>query len=149
MDIRPYDIVFFKNNSIISKLIKWFTKSEYSHVGIVTIDTNFIFDANMFKRTTCRKLKLDKNTEIYRISANIDYNRALSWIFEHSYLPYDMGEILKILLNIRTEDNDNKFICSTLVLDFIKDCTNDPRIENLHIVSPQELIDLGLVYKIN
>lgn len=146
--MKPYDIVFFQNDSIISKIIKWFTKSQYSHVGILTYDLNVVFDIQLVGRSTYRKIKNRDKIDIYRLNAEVDENQALSWIMNHGNLKYDLGEIVKIVFNKKTRDDDNKFICSTLVLDFIRNCTDMKVDENLYIVSPQDLIDLNLVTKV-
>lgn len=70
MEIKSGDIILVKGQSISAAFIRWFTKSEYTHVGIA-IDENLIFEVDMFK-----KLGLYPNThkefDVYRYSKGLN-----------------------------------------------------------------------------
>lgn len=144
--MQSYDIIFFKSENLIGKLISIFTKSEYCHVGILMPTKDEIFDINFGKPSGISKLKT-KNISVYRVNDEINNYEAQKWISENTNLKYDLGEILRYVFGFNRKDNDNDFICSTLVLDFIDNCTQMD-VSNIHIVVPQDLIDLKLVTKI-
>lgn len=146
--MERYDIIFFKSNTLTGKIISFITRSEYCHVGLY-FENNTIFDINIGRNSRFNKIKNYSNLEIYRVNGIINNYNAQKWIYEHYNLKYDIGEVLKFIFKINTSDDDNKFICSTLVLDFIKNCTNIVIPENTYIISPQDLIDLNLVLKID
>jgi len=48
--VEPGDIILVRGNTpIISRLIRWFTESEYTHVGIA-LNSYFIYEIDIKKR---------------------------------------------------------------------------------------------------
>ena len=143
-----YRLVFYKDNTILGKLIKWFTKSEYCHVGIL-INTNTLFDIDKGRTSRLSPFEYDENKhDIYELCGKVDDNLATNFIYSHLDKKYDMGEILKIILNLKNiADIDDKWICSTLVFDFIKECTDIEINTKIKIVTPQDLVETGKIYK--
>lgn len=146
--MQPYDILFFKSTDLLGKLIATFTRSKYCHVGILMPDKKTLFDINIGKRSNIVKLVNIKNIEAYRVNGIIYGHNVDKWIINHFGLKYDIGEVIKCIMGINTPDDDNKFICSSLVLDFLKNCTNVKIPPNTYIVSPQDLIDLNLLHRV-
>ncbi len=55
-DLCTGDIVLFAGKGIISKVIQWFTKSPYSHIGLVLVDVRWDM-VLLWESTTLSKIK--------------------------------------------------------------------------------------------
>lgn len=148
--IKPYDLIFVKGNSTISKIIKWFTKSEYSHVGII-LDDKHICEINYNYTFRIRHFEYkEKDYDIYRCKKNInikDKELMFKYIRKNLNQKYDFREIVRIIfpfLNIK--DNSKRVICSELVYDCFKNA--NIYLSNKEINSPQDLIDGNEIVKV-
>lgn len=140
-----YKIVFYKDDSLIAKIIKFVTKSKYCHVSIL-IDDTFVYETNMFEKSHICIFEYDSTKhDIYELNGEVsDYN-AKKFISQHLGNHYDYMEIFKILVkNNKLKDKKNEYICSSLVLEFIKKCTNI-KIEDIDLVTPQDLVEIGVI----
>lgn len=141
-----YKLVFYKDDSLIAKIIKFVTKSKYCHVSIL-IDNMFIYETDVFKKSHICIFEYDHSKhEVYEFNGEVsDYN-ARKFMATNLGNSYDYMEILKILLkNNKLKDKQDEYICSTLVLEFIKKCTNIKIDGELKLATPQDLIDLEVI----
>lgn len=66
VDIQTGDILFFKGKTpIISPVIRWFTKSEFTHVGMA-FSNNLVFEIDGNKDMAIRPIKRDVEIVVYR-----------------------------------------------------------------------------------
>lgn len=144
--MHDYKVVLYKDDSFIAKIIKLVTKSEYCHVSIL-IDNMFCYETNMFEKSHICIFNYDASKhDMYEINGEVSQYNAKKFISKHIGNKYDYMEIIKILIkNNRFKDKENKYICSSLVLEFIKKCTNVKVDKDVKIVSPQDLINLGVI----
>ncbi|MNF65000.1 hypothetical protein D3C84_467500 [compost metagenome] len=116
------DIVFFKGQTWISKIISKLTGSPYTHVGIVLSD-NKILEANRFIKTRIRSIK---DSEIYIVMrCNLtEEQKKLIYTNSHNFIGigYDYLEIaewfFKLSINYKGYgfvNNANRVYCSELI----------------------------------
>ncbi len=55
-NLKTGDLVFFSGQGLVSGMIKWFTKSSYSHVGMVVVDDKWDM-VLLWESTTLSKIK--------------------------------------------------------------------------------------------
>lgn len=111
------DVVLVRNNTIISRLVQWFTNSDYSHCGI-SLDDTHIYDINYNIKSGIRHIPYTSDMcDIYRPKFDFDEDKFKEFILKNIGNRYDFIEILKIIFRINRPDEDKEYICSTLVRD--------------------------------
>ncbi len=84
--MKSGDILLFKGESGISKLIAWGTGSKYSHVAIcVSSDMNLAIEAMAWKGVRARDIKkIKEEYDVYRVKGEFSYNlnNAISHLVE-------------------------------------------------------------------
>ena len=143
------DIILVKNNKLISKIIKWWTKSEYSHSAIA-IDELHMYETNYNTKAHIKHSDYPRDMyDVYRLNPEIelDTERLKKFMLKNIGNDYDFGEILKIVFKKNTKDDDGDYICSMLVRDALLEQGIDltPGIE---IPSPEDLKCSKLLYKV-
>lgn len=123
MELQVGDIILYKGNGFLSKAVKFFTKSEYSHVSMVISDTHLI-EANWYKKSNIIEFKYDETEmEIYRVKdLTIEQQIViLQRVYKYIDKYYDYAQIIGHLiesfgLSISHHLNsDKKLICSELI----------------------------------
>jgi uncharacterized protein YycO len=138
--LQTGDIIFCSGTYFFSKSIQWFTKSVWSHVGIIYRDDNLlrIFVLESETAIGVRLVPLSKYLRDYhgrnkpykgrivigRIAPAADsekVKKAISFGMDELTRPYDNWEILRIAIRILLrrgrKDRDRKYICSELVYE--------------------------------
>jgi len=138
--LQTGDIVFCSGTYFFSKSIQWFTKSVWSHVGIIYRDDNLlrIFVLESETAIGVRLVPLSKYLRDYhgrnkpykgrivigRIAPGADgekVKKAISFGMDELTRPYDNWEIMRIAMRILLrrgrKDRDRKYICSDLVYE--------------------------------
>lgn len=139
-ELQTGDLIFCSGNYFFSKLIQKFTKSVWSHVGIIYKDEklNRILVLESEKLYGVRLAPLSKYVKDYhgknkpykgkviiaRVNATTDYKQAISFGMDELTKPYDNVEVIRIAIRIlfgitRRETNRN-YICSELVQECFK-----------------------------
>ena len=138
--LRTGDLVFCSGSYFFSKLIQRFTKSVWSHCGILYRDDNLqrIFVLESETMIGVRLAPVSKYLKDYhgrnrpyrgqiviaRVQPDVDVQAvklAISFGMDELTKPYDNFEILRIALRIlfrvSRRRRDRKYICSELVFD--------------------------------
>lgn len=138
--LRTGDIVFCSGTYFFSGLIRWFTKSSWSHCGIIYRDDNLgrVFVLESETLIGVRLAPLSKYLRDYhgrnkpyrgRIligrldpgPSSEDVKKAISFGMDELTKPYDNFEILRIAIRILFKmgrrNRDRKYICSELVYE--------------------------------
>ncbi|HRF04645.1 YiiX/YebB-like N1pC/P60 family cysteine hydrolase [Accumulibacter sp.] len=138
--LRTGDIVFCSGSYVFSKIIQWFTRSVWSHVGIIYRDDNLhrIFVIESETAIGVRLVPLSKYLRDYhgrnkpykgrivitRVSPTPDDEKlktAISFGMDELTRPYDNWEIFRIAMRILfkrgRKSRDRKYICSELVYE--------------------------------
>jgi cell wall-associated NlpC family hydrolase len=166
--LRTGDLVFCSGSYLFSRLIQRFTRSVWSHVGIVYRDEQLqrVFVLESETGIGVRLAPLSKYLRDYhgrrrpyrgeivvaRLQPTPDraaLERGISWGLDELTKPYDNGEIVRIaariLFRIGRRTRDRKYICSELV----QECCRQAGIEfrpRDNFVSPIDLwLDAGVV----
>jgi hypothetical protein len=138
--LKTGDIVFCSGTYFFSGLIRWFTKSSWSHCGIIYRDDNLgrIFVLESETLIGVRLAPLSKYLRDYhgkdrpyrgriiigRLDPDThpdDMKKAISFGMDELTKPYDNFEILRIAIRILFKmgrrKRDKKYICSELVYE--------------------------------
>lgn len=151
------DVIFFKkNDSFISRIIAYFTKSEYTHVGLIVAYDELsniatIIESDRFVDTRINIIELDQQKhEIYTVDKSQDEtDRVLEYAYKSVGIKYDYLQILGLLISLvfgteyRFFDRKNKLICSELIdLSYYKAGIKRSTDMNLGSITPQELLQV-------
>lgn len=138
--LQTGDLAFCSGTYLFSTSIQWFTKSVWSHVGIIYRDDNLrrIFILESETAIGVRLVPLSKYLRDYhgrkkpyqgrivigRIAPAADgekVKKAISFGMDELTRPYDNWEIMRIAMRILfrrgRKDRDRKYICSELVYE--------------------------------
>lgn len=159
--LQTGDIVFCSGTYLFSKSIRWFTKSVWSHVGIIYRDDNLrrIFILESETAIGVRLVPLSKYLRDYhgrnkpyqgrivigRIAPAADgeqVKKAISFGMDELTRPYDNWEIMRIAMRILfrrgRKDRDRKYICSELVYEAFRKADIAFRF-NRNSISPDDI----------
>lgn len=157
--MNPGDILLFKGEDGISKLIAWGTDSEYSHVAVcVAPEMNLAIEAITRGGVRARDIrKIKREYVVYRIKEGQSYNmdKTISYLVEKLNNRYDyfgvffLG-ILKLLSKIAFPfknvankwQKDRDYFCSELcyeAFDIGGGLDIVPQIEEADITSPGDI----------
>jgi len=139
-DLQTGDLVFCSGSYFFSRTVQQFTRSVWSHVGMIykdpTLERVFILESETL--IGVRLAPLSKylrdyhgknrpyrgNIVIGRVHPPVDeakLNHAISYGMDELTKPYDNFEIvrigLRILFKVSRHKRDRKYICSELVYD--------------------------------
>jgi hypothetical protein len=139
-NLQTGDIVFCSGTYFFSHFIRWFTKSTWSHVGMIYRDDNLkrVFILESETLVGVRLAPLSKYIRDYhgknkpykghmfvaRVLPELDpedLKKAISFGMDELTKPYDNLEILRIairiLFRLGRRNRDRKYICSELVYE--------------------------------
>lgn len=125
MDLQPGDIILFKGNGIVSKFVKFFTRSEYTHVAMMVSDTKMI-EANWNKKVNVVDFIYNPlEMEVYRYKNSLNVNQQISVVqtsYEMLNKYYDYAQIVVYLFEFFSKKHFNNpfnfqqfVICSELI----------------------------------
>lgn len=147
--MQKYDILLYKGTSIISKIIRFITKSEYSHSAIV-IDECHVAECNIWYSFRIRHISyVSDSYDLYRCKEEYNKDKIMEFIHNNIGSKYDYREILRCL-GFKIKDDKNKLICSESVYDCFKyaGCDLLPYNED-GITTPSDISKSKLLEKIN
>ena len=159
--LQTGDLVFCSGTYFFSKSIRWFTKSVWSHVGIIYRDDNlrriFILESEIaigvrlvplskyLRDYHGRKKPYQGRIVIGRIVPAADgekVKKAISFGMDELTRPYDNWEIMRIAMRILfrrgRKDRDRKYICSELVYEAFRKADIAFRF-NRNSISPDDI----------
>ena len=143
--IKAGDVIFIRGKGIISWLIKWIDKGEFSHVVMAMSDDTCI---NAEYGTRIAVVPFDyEDYEVIDLNLTKEQQELLSRIASnHIGKRYDYGQILYILLKRFFKfkggnrfNSPNNYICSELVNDLLKSIEKIPDGIELTDCTPNQL----------
>jgi hypothetical protein len=160
-DLRTGDLVFCSGSYLFSGLIQRFTRSVWSHVGILYKDDNLqrIFVLESETMIGVRLAPVSKYLRDYhgrnrpyrgqivvaRVQPDVDaqgIKLAISFGMDELTKPYDNFEILRIamriLFRVGRRTHDRKYICSELVYDCFRQAGVKFKLHD-NFVSPDDI----------
>jgi cell wall-associated NlpC family hydrolase len=159
--LQTGDLVFCSGSYVFSRLIQRFTRSVWSHVGIVYRDAQLrrVFVLESETGIGVRLVPLSKYLRDYHgrrrpyrgeivvarlqpTPAREALERAISWGLDELTKPYDNGEIVRIaariVFRVGRRTRDRKYICSELVHECCRQAGITLRLQD-NFVSPIDL----------
>lgn len=160
-ELKTGDIIFCSGNYLFSKIIQKFTKSVWSHVGIIYRDEqlNRILVLESEKLIGVRLAPLSKYIKDYhgknkpykgqiavgKITTELNQEllkKGISFGLDELTKPYDNWEIIRIairiLFNKGKREDDRKYICSELVYECYKRADIEFEFNN-SLISPDDI----------
>jgi uncharacterized protein YycO len=117
MNVNGPAILFFRGRGLISSLIRWQTRGEYSHVGLLLPDGSVIeaWQGSGVRKTT---LKDWKGVDAFTVegASYSQWESAISFATAQVGKGYDYWGIVRFISRGNMPDND-KWFCSELVFD--------------------------------
>ena len=167
-ELRTGDLVFCSGSYFFSQLIQRFTRSVWSHCGILYKDDNLqrVFVLESETMIGVRLAPVSKYLKDYhgrnrpyrgqiviaRLQPNVELTalkRAISFGMDELTKPYDNFEILRIairiLFRISKRTRDRKYICSELVYDCFRRAGVNFKLNDA-FVSPDDIWKDASVY---
>lgn len=116
------------DNTFLSKLVSVFTRSIYTHAGIIIDGFDHCLEAIPGVGVRYHAIEnFNKNNlvDIYKIKIDLDMNivkkRQQEFISKVIYAKYDWPSVFRIIFNNNTFKNrKNKYFCSELVYEYTK-----------------------------
>lgn len=124
---QPFDILFFKGDTIIGKLIRFVSKSEYSHVCMF-LDQFHTLETAWNKPSIINHFSYKyRDYDIYRLNVQLnDYQKQiiLQYITERINYKYDwlyaITRGLNLLFGTKIINSKNRFDCDELIYEAFK-----------------------------
>ena len=156
------DILLFKGEKGLSRLIQWGTNSIYSHVAIcVSSEMNLAIESFPGKGVRARDIRIIKNNyDVFRVKKPFDLDKTISFLVSKLNQKYDtwgvvyLG-ILKLVGKVfkRAKDSANKwqkdrdYFCSELVYEAFLFGGLDivPEVSDADITSPGDIAKSDVV----
>ena len=155
--MKKGDIVFTAPNTIMFKLIRWWTKDQYGHVAlcvghigkepIIIEATARGIDVNAFKWRS----QIEEPYAIYRIpklsekKAKVLASKSMEFVGSG----YDFKTLLNFIYKKPKYKNDKKFICSELIFRILVSLKYlEADVEKPEMVSPVKLREILEEYKV-
>lgn len=157
MELQVGDIIAYKGTGVLSKIVRFFTRSKYSHISMAISSTHLI-EANWYKKSNVIEFKYNPNEmEIFRVEnltvehqitilqRSYEYiNKYYDYIQIFGHLLESLGIVVKNPLN-----SDNKIICSELIdrayLDINIDLVDSREEGN---VTPNDIVNSKLLKRV-
>lgn len=111
-------VIFARRKTVGSALIRWFTWSQWSHVGVV-IDNDFIIDTTLKHggvRVHAGRKWIDEYPDHQVIDVAVpDERAAIAFLRRQLFKPYDWTGLVGIALRSRRWAEADRWFCSELV----------------------------------
>ncbi|QGP57465.1 hypothetical protein PsalSR1_04954 (plasmid) [Piscirickettsia salmonis] len=135
------DVVAYRGNSVISSIVRWWTESPYSHIGVIwkINDQLFFVEALIFKGVRIIPIdKLPANYEVIKTQVTL-LGEAEAFILQHLADDYSLIDAIRAGLGLKQKDHTG-WQCAEFAAQILKRCgLRLPERENL---TPIELITL-------
>ncbi|MBI4368125.1 MAG: hypothetical protein HY588_01885 [Candidatus Omnitrophica bacterium] len=163
--LKPCDILLYKGTGRTSRLIRWKTKSPYSHVAVVVEPAIYLgIESNTGHQSGVRAFDLRKldqaAVDLFRIkpASQFQPEKVISFLVAHLGMPYDYRGVLWLgilkLLNLKSKSNrfqkDQDYFCSELVYEAFNNAGLDivPEVDEADITSPGDIAKSSVLEKI-
>ncbi|MGJ3501130.1 hypothetical protein [Piscirickettsia salmonis] len=135
------DVIAYRGNSIISSIVRWWTESPYSHIGVIwkIKDQLFFVEALIFKGVRIIPIeKLPADYEVIKTQVTL-LGEAEAFILQHLADDYSLIDAIRAGLGLK-QNNSKGWQCAEFAAQILKRCgLRLPERENL---TPIELITL-------
>lgn len=116
-DIRSGDLIAWtKSNGFFNNIIRLFTLSEYTHVGIAVVEDDGVYVVEAIRPRTA-KSRLDVKVPFYHIPMGVDFSTD-DYNLLHEYIGKRYSTLQAALSWINVHIDDDKWYCTELAYDF-------------------------------
>lgn len=123
--IQPFNVIFYKGNSFIGKLIRKFTKGRYSHCALVLSDSFHVLQLDYKTPLSIQHLNYKSSDyDVYELTfdlSNKEKEQITTYIIERLSTTYDWKYIcsrfFNILFGTKIYNSKNNYNCDELILD--------------------------------
>lgn len=148
MNLQCGDMILCKNKGLLSRIVKWFTDSEYSHVALV-LDEKHLYHTNYNTNLKITHMIYPRNSyDVYRVIGEYDKDKLQEFIYNNINNKYDFMDIVKIIFRINTDDKDNEYICSELVRRAYEYAGLKLVDDTIKIATPQDIANSKFIHKL-
>lgn len=117
-EIKSGDLIAWTSlSSFYLKIVRLFTFSEYTHVGVAIVDEDGTIHVVEATRPKVEMNKLDKRMPIYHIPMNVDMTKEAVDLLQ-SYVGKKYSVLQAALSYINVYIDDDKWYCTELAYDF-------------------------------
>lgn len=153
MELKPFDLLFYKGNSVLDKIIKNRLESQYSHVALIIDNFHVVETAwNIPLKVRHFSYRLGE-FDAYRIKNLSEKQKQKITLFIQKTLnsKYDFGEILFYLgFGFKFKDNPNEYICLSWIIECLKYAGIDVLDnENSKVRKFEDIVDMFGLEKVN
>ena len=116
-------ILLFKGRGMVSRLIRWQTNGQYSHAALQLPNGRIIEAWHKPAKVRLRSRLEDwSNVEAYDVEGMdaAQWSMAMAWAHRQIGKKYDFGGVFRFLTR-RRKDQDEKWFCSELVFQAVKE----------------------------
>jgi uncharacterized protein YycO len=117
--VVPFSISLHRGTALVSRLIRWQTRSEYSHAGIVLPDQSFIEaregkGVRQFPRLTANP---GETIDLFEVDVTETQSEDITWfLIQQLGKPYDWTMVARFITRRdETRASSGKWFCSELV----------------------------------
>lgn len=161
-EIQDGDVILYRGNSLLSKMIQYFDDAYYNHSGIVKKIGNRLFTIDMwdfgieFVPLSRRMKKYDEFCIVRSKETFSETTNAINFLFEkiERDTKYDYLLLLRIAIYKKTGidlvnfGKKSRFICSELCQYFFDKLKIDVY-KNINLITPQDFIKYKNISKID
>lgn len=109
-------VVLFKTKGFVQSLIKWQTRSKYSHAAILTSDGVLIEATTPGGVRAIANWKQTPDAELFGIEGVINENSAIAFLSAQIGKPYDYLMVARFVSRLQeSRRSSGKWFCSELV----------------------------------
>lgn len=117
-NIKTGDLLAWSGNGPFGYVVRFFTMSEFSHVGIAVVEDDSIYVVEAIAPRV-RKVKLDNRMPLFHIPMNLRVGED-ELDFLHSLIGAKYSYLQALMSYFRIHVDDNKWYCTELAYAFYK-----------------------------
>lgn len=113
-------VLLFKGRGVFSQLIRWQTRSQYSHSAVL-IEKNTIIEAWSGSNTVREKLITDwRDIDVFYADCSLEQRKKIiSFLRSKIGHKYDYSAVIRFITKSPTKNNE-RYFCSELVFEAFK-----------------------------
>lgn len=152
MELKTGDIIAcYANRGLVSRIIGWFTASNYSHLGIIydvwDCGCVIIGEINGTYTYTVREITYKEGQyDVYRYIGDIDKQKIQHQVMRLGGTRYSWLDIIKIALKLPRQYTPKRLICSEAVAEIYTQAGYD--LEIPFTPTPEEVVKSKCLYKV-
>lgn len=113
-------VLLFRGRGVISALIRWQTRSVYSHAALLLEDGETIIEAWQGDGVRKKKLGSRENIDAFRVAGGVDWPTAIAFAEAQIGKRYDYRQVFRFLSR-RSGKTDEHWFCSELVFAALRE----------------------------